>query len=69
LFTVEDGGVIVSYVAGKYIGWRAGFDETHMPNHLNMVVKDEKLLLGIELSVDLRNKVSFKKEEELNQNG
>ncbi|XEQ94726.1 hypothetical protein SCACP_36250 [Sporomusa carbonis] len=62
--TIGEGGVIVSgddfYVDGKLIGQLAGFDETHMPNHLNIVIKTDKLRTGIELEAALGNKIVFK---------
>lgn len=44
---VEVGTVIVVgdpvVIAGKNIGVIAGFDETHMPNHLNIVVHGKRI--------------------------
>jgi fumarate reductase subunit C len=41
------GGVIVAgdrvSVNGEDIGYVCGFDETHMPNHLNIVVRGQRL--------------------------
>lgn len=52
-FAVEQEGVIVSgdelLLNGKLIGHLAGFDETHMPNHLNIVIRTDKRLTGVEL--------------------
>ncbi len=63
-FAVERGGVIVSgdevSVAGRAVGVLAGFDETHMPNHLNIVIRTDRLLTGVELAAPLGAAVSFR---------
>lgn len=45
-FVVENPGVIVKgdelCAGGRVIGVLAGYDETHMPNHLNIVVHGER---------------------------
>jgi hypothetical protein len=45
-FAVREPGVIVSgdelRIDGKLVGTLAGFDETHMPNHLNIVMHGEE---------------------------
>jgi hypothetical protein len=42
-FEVDKSGLIVVgdkvSVGGKHLGTLAGFDQTHMPNHMNIVVK------------------------------
>ena len=61
---VASGGVIVVgdqvFLDEVCVGALAGFDETHMPNHLNIVIKADKLLTGIELKAGLGNKITFK---------
>jgi enamine deaminase RidA (YjgF/YER057c/UK114 family) len=51
-FSVEAGGVILRgdavWLDEQYIGAVAGFDETHMPNHLNIVIATDKLTTGVE---------------------
>ena len=46
-FEVEQGGLAVVgdavTVAGKFLGHVAGYDMTHMPNHMNVLVKRESL--------------------------
>jgi hypothetical protein len=46
-FEVERGGLAVVgdavTVAGKFLGHVAGYDMTHMPNHMNVLVKSESL--------------------------
>ncbi|MCC7487345.1 MAG: hypothetical protein IT529_20410 [Burkholderiales bacterium] len=49
----QAGGLLVEgdrlNVAGRVIGAVAGFDESHFPNHYNIVVKGPRLVTGIEL--------------------
>lgn len=44
---VETGGIILLgdevFIAGNRVGEVAGFSVTHMPNHMNIVIKVEKL--------------------------
>jgi hypothetical protein len=54
---IKQGGVIIVgdtvHIGGKIIGTIAGFDETHMPNHLNIVLAGErKTGRELELSVE-----------------
>ncbi len=64
-FELASGGVIVSgdrvLLNEVCIGTLAGYDETHMPNHLNIVIQTDKLLTGIELDAGLGNKITFKR--------
>ncbi len=57
------GGVLVSGDAvsldGRRIGTLAGFDETHMPNHLNIVVKADRRGDGVERGAALGMAVRF----------
>jgi hypothetical protein len=61
---IEKGGVLVQgdvvFLDGKKVGVLAGFDETHMPNHLNIVIKSEKMLSGTRQGVKLGMTVTFK---------
>jgi len=65
-FEVEQGSVMITgdklYLAGKHIGYVAGFDATHMPNHLNIVIKTDKRLTGVELGAGLDMEVIFKQD-------
>ena len=60
---ITAGGVLVSGDAvtldGHRIGTLAGFDETHMPNHLNIVVKADRLSDGVERGAALGMAVRF----------
>jgi hypothetical protein len=38
-------------VAGRVLGEVVGFDETHMPNHLNIVVGANQRKSGFELDI------------------
>ena len=61
---IEQGGVIVQgdevFLDREKVGVLAGFEETHMPNHLNIVIKTEKMLPGTKLGAKLGMVVSFK---------
>lgn len=62
--SIAKGGVIVSgdefLVGDRLIGRLLGFDETHMPNHLNIVIKTDNLQTGVELGVKLESEITFK---------
>ena len=46
-FEVSDGGLVVVEdkvsIGGRYLGKVAGYDMTHIPNHMNLVVKTDSL--------------------------
>jgi len=42
---------------GKTIGEIVGFDETHAPNHLNIVARSKERCSGEELGVELGNRL------------
>lgn len=58
-----EGGVIGAgdafYLDGRRIGILAGFDETHAPNHLNIVIRAANLVDGVEQGVALGMAVRF----------
>jgi len=60
-FRVNKSSVIVSgdeiTIAGKCKGHICGFDITHMPNHLNIVVKVDERVPGAEVGLELGDKV------------
>lgn len=62
---VLEGGVMVAgdevIVEGQTIGRVAGFDVTHMPNHLNIVIHAETRRSGRELAFDLNHSIIIKK--------
>jgi uncharacterized protein DUF6917 len=49
----QAGGLLVEgdvlTIAGETVGAVAGFDESHFPNHYNVVIKGPRLVTGIEL--------------------
>jgi hypothetical protein len=45
-------------VRGLTIGTIAGFDDTHMPNHMNIVIAQDRLQSGAELGLKLEEPVS-----------
>ena len=62
---ILEGGVMVIgdevRVRGDLVGTVAGFDATHMPNHLNIVIKAADRNTGRELAFDLYDKVTVTK--------
>jgi len=64
-FEVEKGSVMVAgdevYLNNKLIGHIAGFDETHMPNHLNIIIKCQDRLTGVELGCNIGDKITVSK--------
>jgi hypothetical protein len=57
------GGMLVEgdqvVINGQSIGEIAGFDETHMPNHQNIVIRGPKRLTGRELGAQLGDPIKF----------
>ncbi|WP_248925025.1 DUF6917 domain-containing protein [Paenibacillus hamazuiensis] len=62
-FEVHEGGVIVSgdriRIADKWSGTIAGFDETHVPNHINIVVCGDLNQTGLELGLRVGDMVQI----------
>lgn len=62
-FAAEQSGVLIEgdemTVNGKSVGRIAGFDETHMPNHLNIVIKTQMRQTGLELGLNPGDRVVF----------
>lgn len=60
---IEKGGVAAVgdkvSLEGKIIGEVAGFDETHMPNHWNIVIKSLKKTTGVELNASVGGEIIF----------
>jgi hypothetical protein len=60
-FEITDSGLIVAgdkvYIEDRLLGALAGYDVTHMPNHINVVVKAESL---DEPVLRVGDKISFK---------
>ena len=63
-FEVETSGIAEIgdevYVDDLYLGALAGFDLTHMPNHLNIVLATVNARTGAELNLGLGCKVRFR---------
>jgi hypothetical protein len=61
---IETGGVILVgddvKIGRKRIGEVCGFDETHAPNHINVVIRVSKRKTGTELNLALSASVEFK---------
>ena len=48
-------------IGDKCVGVIAGFDETHMPNHLNVVIRANERIPGADLGLALEDKVRITK--------
>lgn len=63
-FEVQTGGVLLAgdqlELDGELMGTVAGFDQTHMPNHLNIVINTKRLNSGKDLGLGLGKKIKFK---------
>ena len=62
-FEAIQGGVVRAgdrvTIDGREIGTVVGFDETHAPNHLNIVVGAPSLATGVDLGLDLGMVITF----------
>ncbi|MCB1744597.1 MAG: hypothetical protein KDK91_29795 [Gammaproteobacteria bacterium] len=63
-FEIEQGGIAEVgddvFAGDRRLGRLAGFDLTHMPNHLNVVVATDQALTGAELSLALGAPIVFR---------
>jgi hypothetical protein len=57
------GGVLLAgdqlWIGDRLIGSIAGFDDTHMPNHMNIVISCAELKSGVDLHLSLGSPVKF----------
>jgi uncharacterized protein YuzE len=62
-FEVEEGGIILVNdrvtVEGQEVGQVVGFDFTHAPNHLNILIRTEAPVTGAELGLKPGGRVVF----------
>lgn len=60
---ISHGGVMVAgdevCCDGRVIGRIAGFDETHLPNHLNIVIASDHRADGLEMGLKLEGAITF----------
>lgn len=60
---ISQGGIIKVgdklKIGDKIVGEVVGFDETHMPNHLNIVIKSNVKNTGVELGLKLGDMIHF----------
>ncbi|SHM74328.1 hypothetical protein SAMN05660826_01824 [Caldanaerovirga acetigignens] len=60
-FEAKESAVIVSgdevKINGRVIGKIAGYDETHMPNHYNIVLNAMELVTGNEMGIELDSEI------------
>lgn len=65
-FEVTRGGCVIVgetlFVDGRVIGQVIGFDETHEPNHLNIIIGVKKRQTGPQLKIKLGSKIKFERE-------
>ncbi|MFQ6126063.1 MAG: hypothetical protein ACE5R6_15865 [Candidatus Heimdallarchaeota archaeon] len=63
LFEVKTGGVAVVgdtiRIRKKLIGRLVGFDTTHAPNHLNLIVKSEEVITGAQMKLQIGDPVTI----------
>jgi uncharacterized protein YuzE len=63
-FSVEEGGIVLVgdkvEVDGNEIGEVVGFDLTHAPNHMNVLLRAEERKTGTELDLSLRDPIVFR---------
>lgn len=63
-FTVEEGGIVLVgdkvEVAGKELGEVVGFDVTHAPNHMNVLLRAGERATGSQLGLRLRDAIVFR---------
>ncbi len=64
-FEVSRGGCIIAgetlFVDGKAIGQIIGFDETHEPNHINIIIGVKKRQTGPQLKIKVGSKLKFER--------
>jgi hypothetical protein len=62
-FSVERGGIVLVgdkvKIGERQIGEVAGFDNTHFPNHMNILIRAEARKTGPELGLGLEDQVTF----------
>lgn len=62
-FEVNRGGCIIVgetlFVDGKAIGQIIGFDETHEPNHINIIIGVKARKTGPQLEISVGSKIKF----------
>ncbi len=66
---IISGGILLAgdqlICGGRSLGKIAGFDETHLPNHLNIVLQAGERLDGVELGLVLESEMVFKQGMEM----
>jgi hypothetical protein len=61
---IKNGGIVLTgddvIWNGKIIGQIAGYDDTHMPNHQNTIIKMKTKLSGEELGIKVNDEIIIK---------
>lgn len=64
-FEVARGGCVIAgetlFVDGKPIGQIIGFDETHEPNHINIIIGVKQRRTGPQLKIKVGSKIKFER--------
>lgn len=62
-FEVSRGGCLLVgetlFVDGRPIGEIVGFDETHEPNHINIIIGVKERKTGVQLKISVGSKIKF----------
>ena len=62
-FTVQEGGIVLVgdkvEADGREIGEVVGFDLTHFPNHMNVLIRSIERNTGLELGLNLGDSIIF----------
>ena len=46
-------------IKGEKVGVICGFDETHAPNHINVVIQSEKAQTGLDMGLSVEDEITF----------
>jgi hypothetical protein len=62
-FEVMDPGIVIAgdqvFLGAEHAGYLAGYDETHMPNHMNVVFYSSKRQTGSAMGLALGDEIRF----------
>jgi hypothetical protein len=60
---IETGGILLQgdqvMVNNRLVGFIAGFDETHTPNHQNIVIRSDTVITGVEAALAIGDQFRF----------
>jgi hypothetical protein len=62
-FVVDVGGIVLQgdtvMAGGQHLGTVVGFDTTHFPNHLNVLLRADRRQTGLEVGLRLDDDITF----------